>query len=433
MLNIQTLRRKDPQVRDALARRGTDINWEAFDTQEIERKEAQTALEALQAQRNRVAQRIAQAKREGLPINELMAEGTAINERMGALNEHTKQLIAEQNAFVLGLPNTPHPDIPNGTDETANRVVETVGHIPTQTHLGQDHIAIAKHFGGIDTAKGTELATTRFNVMTGNIARLHRALIQMMLDLHTDNGYTEVNVPYLVNEQTLRGTGQLPKFADDVFQTQDGLYLIPTAEVPVTNLVANTILDLKDLPMAFCAHTPCFRREAGSAGRDVHGLIRQHQFEKVELVRVEHPNRAEEALLTDILGGAKAVMDALELPYRVVELCTGDLGFSATHTFDIEVWLPAQQMYREISSCSNMGDFQARRMNTRLKDGQQTIIPCTLNGSGLAVGRALVALLENHIQADNTLYIPERLRPYVNNRVYLEPHKHFNDKTKPTL
>ena len=255
----------------------------------------------------------------------------------------------------------------------------------------------------------------------GPVARLHRALIQLMLDTHTQTGYQEAYVPYLVKGAALFGTGQLPKFEEDLFKTGDDLYLIPTAEVPLTNLVADRTLELSDLPLAWCAHTPCFRREAGSAGRDVKGLIRQHQFEKVELVRVEHPDRSEQALIEDVVANAQVVLHHLELPYRLVELCTGDMGFASQHTFDLEVWLPSQNTYREISSCSNMGDFQARRMGTRLRDGARILTPHTLNGSGLAVGRSLVALLENHIQPDGRLYVPERLRPYVGGAPYLSP------------
>lgn len=431
MLPLQLLRKKDPALRAALARRPTPIDWNGFDDNEKLRKQAQMRLESTQAEHNQTAQDMAHAKRTGD-----MARCAHLQRRGGELNTTIKELTADlhkfneqQQQFVLQLPNIPHPDVPDGATETDNQIVRTVGN-PNVASQGTTHTEIAQHFGGLNAIVGAQLAHSRFTVMGGDMARLHRALIQMMLDMHAERGYCEMNVPYLVNRQTLQGTGQLPKFEDDVFQTTDGLFLIPTAEVPLTNLVANQILRMEDLPLAWCAHTPCFRKEAGSAGRDVHGLIRQHQFEKVELVRVEHPIRAEEALQTNILAAACAVMDALELPYRIVELCAGDLGFAAHHTFDIEVWLPSQNTYREISSCSNMGDFQARRMNTRLKDGKQTLVPHTLNGSGLAVGRALVAVLENHIQADNRLYIPNRLRPYLGNRAYLEPQKALGKNKK---
>lgn len=421
MLPIQLLRKQDPNVRAALQRK-TKIDWREFDATEVQRKNAQIALENAQAQHNKVVKQTAQAKRGGnLPLCEdLHQQGVTLHLDIKKLTERTQQLTEQQHNFVLQLPNVPHPDTPNGENEHDNVVVRTVGSIPTAPHLGATHSEIAQNFGGLNPLLGAQLAHSRFTVMGGDIARLHRALIQLMLDMHTQRGYCEMNVPYLVNRQTLQGTGQLPKFEDDVFQTTDGLFLIPTAEVPLTNLVANQILRPEDVPLAWCAHTPCFRKEAGSAGRDVHGLIRQHQFEKVELVRIEHPQQAHEAH-ADILNAACAVMDALELPYRVVELCAGDLGFAAHRTFDIEVWLPSQNTYREISSCSDMGDFQARRMNTRIKDGKTTIVPHTLNGSGLAVGRALVAVLENHIQADNTLYIPPRLQPFFGNQSYIAP------------
>ena len=423
MLPIQLLRKKDPNLRAALARRPTPINWVPFDDNEALRKELQTQLEQAQANHNSVARQMAQAKRNNdtNACEQLRLRGAQLNTTIKDLHTEVQQLNIVQEQFMLQLPNIPYPEIPNGQNEANNTTIKTVGSIPTAPHLGATHTEIAQHFGGLDALLGAQLAHSRFTVMGGDVARLHRALIQMMLDMHNDRGYQEVNVPYLVNRKTLQGTGQLPKFEEDMFQTHDGLFLIPTAEVPLTNLVANQILRLDDLPLAWCAHTPCFRREAGSAGRDVHGLIRQHQFEKVELVRIEHPQKAEEALHNDILAAACDVMDALELPYRVVELCTGDLGFAAHHTYDIEVWLPSQKTYREISSCSNMGDFQARRMNTRLKDGQRTITPHTLNGSGLAIGRALVAVLENHIKADNRLYIPQKLQPYMKNQKYIQP------------
>lgn len=418
---IQLLRKKDPTLRADLARRPKHIAWEEFDQLEEKRQMAQVKLENARARRRQIAEQVGQLKRQGQDAIALMAEGAELNETLDDLEMALAPLEDAQHQWVLGIPNSPHEQVPLGDGEDQNQEVQVVGSIPRAAHLGQDHIAIAQAFGGLDGEAAAQLSGSRFTLMKGDMAKLHRALIQMMLDLHEEAGFEEINVPYLVRGQTLQGTGQLPKFSEDLFKTQDDLYLIPTAEVPLTNLIANRVLTLDELPLAWCAHTPCFRREAGAAGRDVHGLIRQHQFEKVELVRVEHPNRSEEALVKDILGNAKRVMDALEVPYRVMELCTGDLGFSAHHTFDIEVWLPSQQKYREISSCSNMGDFQARRMNAKLKDGKQTLVPHTLNGSGLAVGRSLVAVLENHIQADGKLYLPGRLRPYLKGKPYLEP------------
>ena len=421
MLPIQQLRKKDVALREALAKRSAAIDWASFDELEEKRQKAQLALENGRAKRKDIAEKVAQLKRTGEDASALIQEGAALNHNLLELEQALAPLQDQQEQWVLQIPNVPHGAVPQGAGEDDNREVEIVGAIPTQAHLGQDHIAIAQPFGGLDAKAGAMLSGSRFTVMGGQMAKLHRALIQMMLELHEEAGYQEMNVPYLVRAQSLKGTGQLPKFGEDLFKTQDDLYLIPTAEVPLTNLVADQMLRLDQLPFAWCAHTPCFRREAGAAGKDVHGLIRQHQFEKVELVRVEHPNHSEEALLNDVLGSAKRVLDALELPYRVMELCTGDLGFSAHHTFDLEVWMPSQNKYREISSCSNMGDFQARRMNTRLKDGKQTLVPHTLNGSGLAVGRSLVAVLENHIQADGNLYIPERLRPFMKGQSHLTP------------
>lgn len=422
MLPIQLLRKKDPALRAALARRPGEIDWAAFDALEAQRHQAQLACEGARARRRQVAEAVGVAKRQKdeEQAERLIAQGAQVAAELVELEAAMARLDETQARWVERLPNAPLPSIPDGQDEAHNRVLLVEGDPGIPAHA-LDHVQAAAAFGGVDAQRGADLSGSRFSVMEGAVARLHRALIQMMLDLHIDAGYREVYVPYLVRDTALFGTGQLPKFAEDLFRTEDGLYLIPTAEVPVTNLVANKILGMEDLPLAWCSHTPCFRREAGSAGRDVHGLIRQHQFEKVEMVRIEHPENSEQALNDKVLGGALAVMRALELPFRVVELCTGDLGFSSQHTYDIEVWLPSQRAYREISSCSSMGDFQARRMNTRLKDGKQTIFPHTLNGSGLAVGRSLVAVLENHLRADGALHIPERLRPHLGNRSVIEP------------
>lgn len=421
---IQLLRKKDPVLRAALDRRPGVIDWDSFDALEIERHQAQMAVEQLRARRREIASAVGKAKLSrdptfALSAVQLMTEGERLARQLPDLVEQGNALTQQQTAWVQRLPNAPLAAVPDGEDERHNRIVRAVGE-PARNG-GDDHVAISAAFGGIDAARGAQLAGSRFAVLEGNVARLHRALIQMMLDLHGEAGYREVSVPYLANAATLFGTGQLPKFEDDLFKTQDGLYLIPTAEVPVTNLVAGRTLTMDDLPLAWVAHTPCFRREAGSAGRDVHGLIRQHQFEKVEMVRLEHPAQSEEALEQQVVAGAAAVLDALELPYRVVELCVGDLGFGSQHTFDLEVWVPSQNAYREISSCSNMGEFQARRMGTKLKDGEQLIVPHTLNGSGLAVGRSLVAVLENHLQPDGRLRLPERLAPYFGGRTHLDP------------
>ena len=420
---IQLLRKQDPALRSALARRPGGEDWEAFDRLEAHRSAAQQAAEEALAQRRLVAKEVGRLKQAGNAPSgveqALLAEGERLATLLPDLEAKAKALAEEQQAWVLRLPNAPLATVPDGHDETANRLVRTVGHPAQQTNT--PHADVARALGGFNPEAAAYLSGSRFSVLEGSVAKLHRALIQMMLDLHADTGHREVYVPYLVRAEALMGTGQLPKFADDLFQAQDGLYLIPTAEVPVTNLVANRTLKADELPFAWCAHTPCFRREAGAAGRDVAGLIRQHQFEKVELVRVEHPNASEEALVEHVLKGAENVLEALELPYRVMELCAGDMGFAAQHTFDLEVWMPSQGTYREISSCSNMGDFQARRMNTRLLDGKAKLHPHTLNGSALAVGRTLAALLENHVQADGRVRLPERLRPYLRNQTHLEP------------
>lgn len=419
---IQLLRKKDQPLRDALARRPGSIDWAAFDALEIQRHAAQIASEQTRFHRRQVSDSVAQAKRAGdeTMAKALIQEGAQLGEDLVKIDEHLEQLDREQLAFVAAIPNTPDEVVPVGASEADNRIVRSWGE-PRRVENAPDHVEIATRFGGIDGEAGANLSGSRFSVMLGPAARIHRALVQLMLDTHVETGYQEAYVPYLVKSHALFGTGQLPKFEDDLFKASDDLYLIPTAEVPLTNLIAGKILKMEDLPLAWCAHTPCFRREAGAAGRDVKGLIRQHQFEKVELVRVEHPSRSEQALIEDVVANAQLILHSLELPHRLVELCTGDLGFSSKHTFDLEVWLPSQNTYREISSCSNMGDFQARRMGAKLKDGDATIVPHTLNGSGLAVGRSLVALLENHIQSDGRLYVPERLRDYLGGKSYIDP------------
>jgi seryl-tRNA synthetase len=431
---IQLLRKKDPALRAALARRGQPIDWENFDKLEIKRATAQLAIENERFIRKGLSEKAAEVRRAGqlTEFDEIQATVKARPVILPALEAEAAKLLDEQLLWCSALPNVPHPASPEGKSEYDDQVISVVGS-PRQTGDSRDHVSIARDFGGIDTELAAKMSGSRFAVMTGSLARLHRALIQMMLDLHGDRGYKEAYVPYLVRSSALFGTGQLPKFEDDLFRTQDDLYLIPTAEVPLTNLIAGRILYPADLPLAWCSHTPCFRREAGAAGRDTSGLIRQHQFEKVELVRVESPVNSDEALERHILAGALEVMDALELPYRVLDLCAGDLGFSATRTFDIEVWLPSQRAYREISSCSNMGDFQARRMNARLRDGKNLIFPHTLNGSGLAVGRSLVAVLEAHIQPDGRLRIPERLRPHLGGRTHLEPEASGPAHNKPSF
>lgn len=411
------LLRNDPQaVAQSLARRGFEFDAAAYAALDEQRKELQARAESLQAERNQRSKAIGQAKAAGEDIEPLKQAVTGLGEQLAAAKHELDTVQTRQEAIREGLPNLPLADVPDGADEDENVEMRRWGAPATFDFQVRDHVEIGELLNGIDSASAAKITGARFTVMRGPIARLHRALIAFMLDYHTGNGYTELNVPYIVNAKSLYGTGQLPKFGEDLFRLAEpeDFYLIPTAEVPVTNLVAEDIVDAKTLPLRFVAHTPCFRSEAGSAGRDVRGMIRQHQFEKVEMVNVVHPDDSARAL-DEIVGHAEALLQALELPYRVVELCTGDIGFSAQRTYDLEVWLPSQNTYREISSCSNFGDFQARRMGARYRDpesGKPRLLH-TLNGSGLAAGRALVALLENYQQADGNVTIPAALVPYM--------------------
>ncbi len=416
MYDLRELRQDPLKVQKAiLDTRGVLIDFTYFLEMETVRKTSQAKLEKLQALRNQNAALAGSCKRnkdeEG--FKETLRVGTIIANEITLLDSDVTIALKAQEDFALKLPNLPDPRTPIGKTEADNVVVKTVGQVLVKEQA-LDHQAIIEGLQRLPMgAKGALLAGARFAVLEGQVARLHRALAQFMLDKHIIAGYTEVYVPYLVNAETMKGTGQLPKFEEDLYKTTDGAYLIPTAEVPVTNLIANQVLDGNDLPLLYTAHTPCFRKEAGAAGRDVGGLIRQHQFDKVEMVRIEKPEDADKAL-EDLVAEAERVLVALELPYRVVELCTGDMGFGAKRTYDLEVWLPSQKTYREISSCSWCGDFQGRRMNARFKDGKnKPQFVHTLNGSGLAVGRALVAVLENHVCDDGTVNIPVALRPYV--------------------
>ena len=417
MLDIRILRQDLDAVVTALARRGFDFERERFEALEARRKGLQVRTQELQNERNTRSKAIGQAKARGEDIAPLKAAVGELGEELKAREQELQQLQSELEDLLLQVPNLPHEHVPVGPDETANVEVRRVGEPAMPDFEPRDHVDLGLPGGWLDFETAARMAGSRFVVMRGEMARLHRALTQFMLDLHTrEHGYQEVYVPYLVNPGALLGTGQLPKFDADLFSvvSEQGFRLIPTAEVPVTNLVAQQILDAGELPLKMVAHTPCFRSEAGSYGKDVRGLIRQHQFEKVELVQVVRPDASEMALEA-LLADAEAVLRALELPYRVMLLSTGDMGFSATRTYDIEVWLPGQQAYREISSCSSFGDFQARRMQARYRPepGAKPQLVHTLNGSGLAVGRALVAVLENGQQADGSIVIPERLRPYL--------------------
>ncbi len=422
MLDSKYLRSELSQAAERLATRGFVLDVDQLSALEEQRRELQMATQDLQNLRNSKSKAIGQAKARGEDIAPLLAEVDGLGSQLDAAKIRLDAVLAEVDQIALSLPNLPDLSVPVGKDETANLEVRRVGDIPQFDFTVKDHVAIGEALaGGLDFESAVKVAGSRFVVMKGQIAKLHRALAQFMLDLHTEqHGYTELYVPYLVNKDSLYGTGQLPKFGADLFHTQPateegvGMSLIPTAEVPVTNLARDRIFDLAELPQKYTAHTPCFRSEAGSYGRDTRGLIRQHQFEKVELVQLSHPEHSM-AALEELTGHAEKVLQLLGLPYRVMLLCSGDMGFGSCKTYDLEVWLPAQQTYREISSCSNMGDFQARRMQARFRpeEGKKPELLHTLNGSGLAVGRTLVAILENYQQADGSVRIPAVLQPYM--------------------
>jgi seryl-tRNA synthetase len=407
--------RADPASFDAgLSRRALPPRADALLALDRDRRAAQTELQTLQAERNEVSRRIGQLKSRGEPAGDLVARVGAIKDRSAALEDEDKRLAESVEQVLASLPNLPAPEVPDGPDETANREVRRRG-APRIIESARQHFELGEALGLMDFGRAARIAGARFTVLTGALARLERALGAFMLDVHTaEFGYTEVSPPLLVNDQAAFGTGQLPKFAEDLFRTTDGRWLIPTAEVSLTNLVADEILDEDRLPLRFTAFTPCFRSEAGSAGRDTRGMIRQHQFHKVELVSIAHPEQSD-AEHERMTACAESILQRLDLAYRVMLLSTGDMGFTARKTYDLEVWLPGQGAYREISSCSNCGDFQARRMKARFRgrDDKQTRFVHTLNGSGLAVGRTLVAVLENYQQPDGSIAVPAVLRPYL--------------------
>jgi len=415
MIDPKLLRGQIELVNAALAKRGICLDTAVWADLEARRKAIQVRTETLQAERNAGAKQIGQLKKTGQDASELMARMNVVGDDMKAADAELGALQAEIEQKALSIPNLPDDSVPVGADEHANVEVRRVG-TPRQFDFAvQDHSDLGEALGLLDFEAAAKITGSRFSVLKGELARLQRALAQFMLDLHTtQHGYTEVYVPFMVNAESLYGTGQLPKFEEDLFKLQGDkpFYLIPTSEVPLTNLVRDQILDVAELPIKLTAHTPCFRSEAGSGGRDTRGLIRQHQFEKVEMVNIVHPSTSMQAL-EDMTACAEKVLQLLELPYRVMLLCGGDMGFSAVKTYDIEVWLPSQNTYREISSCSNCGDFQARRMLTRLRVDKKTELVHTLNGSGLAVGRTLLALMENHQQADGSIAIPAALQPYM--------------------
>lgn len=415
MLDPKFLRGNLEELKAKLATRGYDLDVAFWQEVENQRKSIQVKTEALQAKKNEGAKKVGELKRNGEDASELMNQMQVVSEAMKAAENELKELQNTITTAALQIPNLPDDSVPVGSDETDNVEVRRWG-MPREFDFAiKDHTDIGESLGQLDFELAAKLTGARFSVLKGHLAKLNRALVQFMLDTHTQKyGYTEMYVPYMVNSDSLQGTGQLPKFEEDLFKLrgEKEYYLIPTSEVPLTNSVRDTILSPKDLPIKLTAHTPCFRSEAGSAGRDTRGLIRQHQFEKVEMVQVTRADSSMQAL-EQMTAQAEDILQSLELPYRVMTLCTGDMGFSAVKTYDIEVWLPSQDMYREISSCSNCGDFQARRMSARLKDGKQSELVHTLNGSGLAVGRTLLAILENHQNADGTVKIPKALQPYM--------------------
>ena len=424
MLDPKLLRSELAHVAEQLARRGMTVDTKRIETLEERRKALQIEVQELQNQRNVRSKAIGKAKAAGEDIEPLRAEVAAFGDRLKALDAELADIQEQMRDIALGLPNLPDLTVPDGADENSNREERRWGEPPAFDFEPKDHVDLGVPAGWMDFDVAAKLTAARFVVLSGPLARLHRALIQFMLDVHTaEHGYTEAYVPYLVNADSLYGTGQLPKFEADLFKVpgERDFYLIPTAEVPVTNLVRDVIVDAEYMPRKWVAHTPCFRSEAGSHGKDTRGMIRQHQFEKVELVQAVPPDESF-AALEALTGHAEAILQRLELPYRVVTLCAGDLGFSSTKTYDLEVWLPGQQRYREISSCSNFGDFQARRLQARWRNpdtGKPELLH-TLNGSGLAVGRTLVAVMENYQQADGSIRIPAALRPYMRGVEVLE-------------
>ncbi|MGZ8288619.1 MAG: serine--tRNA ligase [Telluria sp.] len=429
MIDIQLLRKDIDNVAARLATRKFQLDVAGFNALEAERKAIQTRTEELQGKRNSLSKQIGMMKGKGEDTTALMAEVGGLGDELKANETALGEVQAKLAAFMEAVPNLPHASVPAGTDETGNVEVRKVGTPRSFEFEVKDHVDVGAALG-LDFDVATKLTGSRFSVMKGGIARLHRALAQYMLNTHTgEHGYTECYTPYLVNADSLRGTGQLPKFEADLFSVKKGgaegegetFYLIPTSEVSLTNIVRDEIVPADQLPIKMTAHTPCFRSEAGSYGRDTRGMIRQHQFDKVEMVQVVHPETSYDAL-EEMVGHAETILKTLGLPYRVMSLCTGDMGFGATKTYDLEVWLPAQNTYREISSLSNCEAFQARRMQARFRNAQgKPELVHTLNGSGLAVGRTLVAVLENFQQADGSVIVPEVLRPYMGGLERLVP------------
>lgn len=424
MLDIELLRRDPHEIAKRLAKRGYELNVTKFLELEGRRKQLQIETQQLQNDRNTNAKTIGQAKARGENIEPLLAQVGDLGEKLKIVSVQLEQVQVELNHLLAVIPNLPHESVPEGLREDDNLEIRRWGTPRVFNFKPKDHVTLGEELGLMDFAAGAKISGARFVVLHRNLARLHRALIQFMLELHTKkHGYSEVYVPYLVNKESLFGTGQFPKFREDIFNIEGdfGLSLIPTAEVPVTNLVRDEIVAAEDLPLKFVAHTPCFRSEAGSYGKDTHGMIRNHQFEKVELVQVVKPEDSYNAL-EELTSHAEAVLQSLELPYRVVTLCGGDIGFGAAKTYDLEVWLPGQERYREISSCSNYEGFQARRLQARWRNptSNKPELVHTLNGSGLAVGRTLVAILENYQDENGQIQLPDALRPFMDDEKFLK-------------
>ena len=407
MINIKNLRDDIDTVASALATRGYELNKPIFIELEGERKVLQVEVESLQSDRKNLSNEFGKLKSEGKDTGELKDQIDQINNALKLKDSLLQAILEKMNIFLLDIPNIPHESTPVGKNEDNNVVVRKHGDILSSNTV--DHLDITSK---IDTDLAAKLAGSRFAVLKGDMAKLQRALISLMLDTAIKNGYEEYYVPFMANKESLTGTGQLPKFEEDLFKTTENLYLIPTAEVPLTNVHRDTLTEIGKLPLKLTSHTPCFRSEAGSYGRDTKGLIRQHQFEKIELVQVTHEDDSMNAL-DGLLGNAEEILQLLELPYQVIELCTGDIGFSSCKTFDIEVWMPSQNKYREISSCSNFSDFQARRANIKVKGENGKSFAHTINGSALAVGRTLIAILENRYDGSDTIILPNALKPYI--------------------
>ena len=406
MIDINLLRADPEKVKNILKIKNYDLDSGLFTEIDSNRKTLQTEVEDLKSLKNKLSKDFGELKKNNQDTSELSNQLDEIKKNLSEKEELLNKTLSHLNDFLLDIPNIPHQDVEPGNSEEDNKVIKTFGEVQKNDSI--DHLEITSD---IDTESAVKLAGTRFAVLKDDIAKLHRALISFMLDIAEKNGYQERYVPFMANSRSLTGTGQLPKFEEDLFQSSDKLFLIPTAEVPLTNLFRDEFLNPKDLPIKVTSHTPCFRSEAGSYGKDTRGLIRQHQFEKIELVQVTSPENSMECL-DNLLANACEILDLLELPYQVIELCTGDLGFSSCKTYDIEVWMPSQNKYREISSCSNFSDFQARRANIKIKDEGKNYFAHTINGSGLAVGRTLIALIENNFDGSDSIKIPKNLESY---------------------